>query len=106
MVSSQSQTITNYVDTPYTKFLLQAMLQDHVIGRDICLMGSKGSGKSTIVRHFAASIGQTIETMTLYKDMSTRELLQSRVTRHDGSTDWEFSPLVHAAMLVWSMNNE
>lgn len=76
------------------------MMQDHIIGRDICLLGPRGSGRSTIVRHFAASLGMEVETMTLYKDMNTRDLLQRRVTHPDGGTAWEFSPLVEAALHV------
>ncbi len=100
------QTVSTYVETPSTKRLLQAMLQDHIIGRDICLMGPKGCGKSTIVRHFAAGLGQMIETITLHKDMNTREMMQSRVMTRDGS--WEYSPLVAAAIQVGriAMNNE
>lgn len=51
-----------------------------------------------MIRHFAVSLGYSIETMTLYKDMSTRDLLQRRVTLEDGSTAWEPSALVTAAL--------
>jgi MoxR-like ATPase len=106
-----SQTKTSYVETDATRTLLQKMIQDHLLGRDICLLGPKGSGRSTIVRHFASLLGTSIETLTLYKgmqfftlfvttfkDMSTRDLLQRRVTHTDGSTDWEGSPLLVAAL--------
>ena len=41
---------------------------------------------------------QPLEVLPLYKDMSTRDLLQRRVTTLDGDTTWEPSPLVNAAI--------
>ena len=34
--------------------VLSAMLQDHAVGRDVCIVGEKGSGKSALLRQFCA----------------------------------------------------
>lgn len=57
---------------------------------DVCIIGSRGCGKNTLA-HFAASqLGHddaSIVHVPLYKDMSARELLQSRHL-DDGTTVW------------------
>lgn len=70
-----------FVVTSHGEVLLQHMLEDHVIGRDMCIIGPKGSGKSTLVKQFAALLGYETEHMMLFRDMSTRDLLQRRATK-------------------------
>jgi MoxR-like ATPase len=57
--------------------LLSEMLQSHAVGRNCCLMGSKGSGKSFTARLFARALGYVpVETLFLFQDMTARDLLQ------------------------------
>jgi len=60
------------------------MLMDHSIDRDMFLVGEKGSGKTSIVSMFASLLGYQIETISLYKDMSARELFLRRNTDSKG----------------------
>jgi hypothetical protein len=59
--------------------LLEAMLQDHVVGRDFCLIGERGGGKSKLISQFAGWLGYSpieIETIHMHPEMSARDLLQ------------------------------
>jgi len=61
----------------------------HESGNDFCLLGPRGSGKSTIVKELAARLGYTqsaMETVVLYQDMNSRELLQQRRMLENGDT--------------------
>lgn len=44
-----------------------------------------------------AQLHQNAEPMVLYEDMTSRDLVQHRVTTADGDTIWRDSPLVRAA---------
>ena len=80
---------------------LSAMLVDHALGRDLCLVGPSGCGKTRVVRQFCAALGygpELVEQINLYQDMTTRELLQRRGTDDDGDTNWESTGLVSAAV--------
>ncbi len=39
-----------FARTQHTRTRTHQMLEDHVIGRDMCVIGPKGSGKSTLVK--------------------------------------------------------
>lgn len=39
-----------------------------------------------------------VEVVNCYKDMTSRDLLQRRITKPNGDTDWAYSPLVRAAI--------
>ena len=56
-----------------------SMMQSHSLGYDICLVGTKGCGKSVLVDHFANTLryGQPSK-IFCYKDMTPRDLLQKR----------------------------
>ena len=99
--SNRSETISDagYYETDGLKSLTAAMAQEHIAGRDICLVGNVGCGKSELVRRFARKLGYGIETMSLYKDMTARDLLQSRSTDEEGTTNWVDSPLLRAAKM-------
>jgi len=56
------------------------MLHDHAFGHDLCVVGDKGGGKSAVVQAFADRLGYVTETLSLYKDMTARDLLQRRGT--------------------------
>ncbi|CAG8493642.1 14499_t:CDS:2 [Racocetra fulgida] len=86
-----------FVETKYHQNIFNAMLIAHSVG-DFCLIGEKGVGKSALMRHFAAKLGYNIEYIPLYKDMSSRDLLQRRSTTFAGDTVWENSPLVRASI--------
>jgi MoxR-like ATPase len=77
--------------------LLSSMLQSHSIGRDLLLIGSRGSGKSFIARHFAQALGYApVETLFVYADMTSRDLLQRRTTGAAKETLWQPTPLAIA----------
>ncbi|KAF9184077.1 von Willebrand factor A domain-containing protein 8 [Haplosporangium sp. Z 767] len=86
-----------FVETPYHMATLVSMLLAHSVG-DFCVIGSKGVGKSALMRHFGRNLGYKVEFIPLYKDMSSRDLLQRRSTTFSGDTIWENSALVKAAM--------
>ncbi|KAK3250339.1 hypothetical protein CYMTET_40279 [Cymbomonas tetramitiformis] len=96
--TAQHGTGPDFVATPVHSAALDGMLQSHVVGRDICLIGSKGVGKTAVTRAFARVIGQPLVVVNLYKDMMARDLLQRRATSAVGDTIWEPSPLMHAAL--------
>ncbi|KAI8393920.1 AAA domain-containing protein [Radiomyces spectabilis] len=88
-----------FVETPYHKEIFSSMVLIHAGGHDICLLGTqKGVGKSALVRHFARNLGYTLDYIPLYRDMSSRDLLQRRSTSPTGDTVWENSLLVEAAI--------
>lgn len=88
-----------FIETPYHREIFSAMVLLHAGGKDICLIGTyKGVGKSALVRHFARNLGYTIDYIPLYRDMSSRDLLQRRSTTAKGDTVWENSLLVEAAI--------
>jgi hypothetical protein len=77
--------------------LLSSMLQSHATGRDLCLMGKAGTGKSFMARLFARALGYApMETLFIYQDMTARDLLQRRSTDEFGATTWTPSPLTTA----------
>lgn len=76
--------------------LLVDLMQTYAIG-DLCLLGSRGSGKTEIVMQLCRLLNQPFEQVTLYKDMSARELIQTRNTKINGDTEWIDSSLVKAA---------
>ncbi|CAO3686219.1 unnamed protein product [Umbelopsis ramanniana] len=88
-----------FVETPYHKRILTAMVMAHAGGHDFCLVGTnKGVGKSALIRHFARNLGYSIEFIPLFRDMSSRDLLQRRTTTNTGDTIWENSMLIEAAL--------
>eukprot|EP00439_Symbiodinium_sp_Y106_P080475 s563_g19.t1 len=84
--------------TPSQASLLSDLMADHAAGADLALVGEKGSGKSAIVRAFAALLGYRTRSLFCYRDMSSRDLLQRRMTDPLGNTEWRDSPIVEAAI--------
>jgi MoxR-like ATPase len=77
--------------------LLSLMLQSHAAGRDMCLVGKAGSGKSFMSRIFARALGYApVQTLFIYQDMTARDLLQRRSTDEFGATTWIPTPLTVA----------
>lgn len=82
--------------SPELRSVLRDMTIDHAVGRDLCLWGVQGGGKSTLVDVWAAELGYVVRQFSLYADMTARDLLQRRVTDAHGNTVWHDSPLVTA----------
>ncbi|ELR24984.1 ATPase family protein [Acanthamoeba castellanii str. Neff] len=76
-----------FVLTPYNDYLVTSMIQDHAINRDICIVGEKGMGKTALVKEFAERLGyaSNIQIVNCYKDMTSRDLLQRRITKPNGA---------------------
>jgi MoxR-like ATPase len=76
---------------------LSALLQSYAAGRDICILAAKGEGKSFLLQQFLRAIGQPFaETLYLYKDMSSRDLIARRSTTQSGATVWINTCLIEA----------
>lgn len=58
----------------------------------------QGSGKTTLVNQFAGMLGYATEPVTLYQDMTSRDLFQQRTTLPSGDTSWRMQPLLLAAV--------
>ncbi|XP_061647340.1 von Willebrand factor A domain-containing protein 8 isoform X2 [Phyllopteryx taeniolatus] len=86
-----------FVSTPSHSQLIADMMQSHMV-KDVCLIGTKGCGKSVVAREFAEMLGYSLEPVMLYQDMTARDLLQQRFTLPSGDTAWRPSPLVTAAL--------
>ncbi|KAJ3368340.1 von Willebrand factor A domain-containing protein 8 [Allomyces arbusculus] len=89
---------TGLVLTPTFEAALMKMHACHTAVGDFCLVGGKGAGKSHLVRHFCASLGLEMLLVPVFKDMSSRELLQRRSTTFAGDTTWVDAPLVDAML--------
>eukprot|EP01119_Soliformovum_irregulare_P011942 TRINITY_DN3062_c0_g1_i3.p1 TRINITY_DN3062_c0_g1~~TRINITY_DN3062_c0_g1_i3.p1 ORF type:complete len:1359 (+),score=391.60 TRINITY_DN3062_c0_g1_i3:331-4077(+) len=97
--SQPSYVPEGYIMTSSQEDMVARMVMDHIANRDMSILGDVGSGKSSIVQRFAGLLGyDAIEIMALYKDMSTRDLFQKRITSASGDTIWEDSALVRGAM--------
>ncbi|KAI9029241.1 AAA domain-containing protein [Hyaloraphidium curvatum] len=100
LVPSPDPATPPHVSTPRFRDAVARLVQAHAMGTDACLVGPKGSGKSSALRQFAALCGYgygATEYIPLYKEMTARDLLQRRGTRRDGSTYWEDERLVECA---------
>lgn len=88
---------SSYVETAYQNKLISEMLQT-ALASDFCLIGPTGCGKTISVTKVAEILERDVETIILYQDMTSRDLLQQRTTLVNGDTVWRFSPLVTAAL--------
>uniref|UniRef100_A0A8D9DRG1 von Willebrand factor A domain-containing protein 8 n=1 Tax=Cacopsylla melanoneura TaxID=428564 RepID=A0A8D9DRG1_9HEMI len=88
---------SQYIPTSYQNSLLSALLTIHPTS-DVCLVGPRGCGKTTLVKEYARRLNVTVEPIALYQDMTARDLLQQRSTKQDGDTVWQNSTLVSAAL--------
>ncbi|CAG8498053.1 10506_t:CDS:10 [Cetraspora pellucida] len=87
-----------FVETKYHQNIFNTMLIAHSVG-DFCLIGEKGVGKILCLQiNIFVIPSYNIEYIPLYKDMSSRDLLQRRSTTFAGDTMWENSPLVRASI--------
>ncbi|XP_059607607.1 von Willebrand factor A domain-containing protein 8 [Phlebotomus argentipes] len=86
-----------FVSTGYQNNLLADVMQSFAVG-DVCLLGPKGCGKSALVMELCNLLGQSVESMVLYQDMTGRDLIQQRTTKINGDTIWRDSALLRAAL--------
>lgn len=93
----QVQGCNKFVKTAYHDNVIAEMFQSHAT-KDFCLIGPKGCGKSILIQNMADSLGYHIEPIHLHQDMTSRDLLQQRMTHPNGDTSWMPSPLVSAAL--------
>lgn len=87
----------SYIQTDYQNKLIEEMLQTAAV-TDFCLIGPAGCGKSIMISKIVNLLEREIETIVLYQDITSRDLLQQRTTLENGDTVWKFSPLVTAAL--------
>ncbi|CAL8113762.1 unnamed protein product [Orchesella dallaii] len=59
---------------------------------------SSRCGKSKIAEYLCKILNAQVSVIQIYKDMSVRELFQSRSTDKDGNTIWRYSPLTNAIL--------
>ena len=76
-----------------------ARLEDDLLqcGRHVCLLGPRASGKSHLLRHLSTKHALTTLTFPLHSELTSRDLLQRRVTDASGATTWVDSAIVQAA---------
>lgn len=87
--------MNKFIKIDYQTSLIADMMQTYSVS-DFCLVGPRGSGKSALIIEMCKTLNQPMEQMTLYKDMSTRDLIQNRTTNATGDTGWKDSALVKA----------
>jgi MoxR-like ATPase len=92
--------------TSHQQRVLDEVAQDLSLGRNICLLGGKGSGKSHLLQELASHAEQDMLVFPVYQEMSGRDLLQRRGTTtdaagsaeaHNATSLWRDSPLTKAA---------
>ncbi|CAG9859748.1 unnamed protein product [Phyllotreta striolata] len=96
-ISNAKSSSKSFVDLPYHRELIEKITSSIEIG-DVCIVGRRGCGKNTIANMIADKSNKPIETIPLYQDMTSRDLIQQRVTLSNGDTVWRNSPLIEAAL--------
>ncbi|KAI5695056.1 hypothetical protein M8J75_010206 [Diaphorina citri] len=86
-----------YIPTSYQNSCLSSLFKLNSAS-DVCIVGPRGCGKTTLVNQYAKTLGYIVEPIALYQDMTARDLLQQRSTKQDGDTVWQNSALVNAAL--------
>lgn len=87
-----------WVGTAALQQCLEELCADHVAGRDLCIVGGAGGGKSALVEQLASVLGyETMRVVPLYRDLTSSDLLQRRTLDESGNTGWAESPVVTAA---------
>ena len=85
-----------FVSLSYHEEIISQMALVHSAGLDLCVIGPRGCGKSTLVARFAEVVGLGLQYFPLYKDMTSLDLFQKRTTLANGDTVWMSSPLTLA----------
>ena len=97
----EDEALRGYValEEPHGRVITE-MMQDWAMGRDTLLLAPAGAGKSRLVVELCNRLGwgtRDIKVFPLFRDVSARDLLQTRDTDENGDTIWVDSPLVAAA---------
>eukprot|EP00301_Raphidiophrys_heterophryoidea_P006912 c12743_g1_i1.p1 GENE.c12743_g1_i1~~c12743_g1_i1.p1 ORF type:complete len:1447 (+),score=378.72 c12743_g1_i1:119-4342(+) len=71
-------------------------IADFIGGKDVCLVGHRGVGKTAAIREIARLLGYQTRSVFCFKDMGVRDFLQRRSTDAVGNTTWEDSSLLDA----------
>lgn len=88
----------SFIMNDYHSSKLVDMMLNHSSGHDFALVGPTGCGKTELIKKFANLLDYNTQTVYLYKDMSSRDLLQQRITLSNGDTKWHNSPLIQGAI--------
>ena len=99
--AQEDEALRGYValEEPHGRVITE-MMQDWAMGRDTLLLSPAGAGKSRLVVELCNRLGwgtRDIKVFPLFRDVSARDLLQTRDTDENGDTVWVDSPLVAAA---------
>jgi MoxR-like ATPase len=91
---------TRFILTETHSKLLAPLLLDLHLGRAVCVLGPRGSGKTAFISYLAGLLGYSdnFTTMHCFRDMTSRDLLQRRATDTLGNTVWLNSSLISAAI--------
>ncbi|EDQ92903.1 uncharacterized protein MONBRDRAFT_14058 [Monosiga brevicollis MX1] len=84
-----------FTSLPAHEDLLQEMFLSHATG-DLCLVGPSGCGKSMVAEEFCRRLAIPFDELLLHKELTLRELLQTRTTDQAGNSCWQDAKLVQA----------
>ena len=84
-----------YFDSPQHTRIIEALLQDYVVGHNLLLIGNQGVGKNKVTDRMLQLLRREREYMQLHRDTTVAALTQTP-TLVDGELVWEDSPLVRA----------
>ena len=87
---------SSFVPTPSTDHIMDLIDTGIESGRAVICVGPKGCGKSAIAAEAARRAGKGAELFSLYRDMTSRDLLVMRGTDDNGNTKWRKTPLTRA----------
>ncbi|CAM9191702.1 unnamed protein product [Chrysoparadoxa australica] len=98
VLGGNNPNFANFVLTKKLAELSEALHQDVSLGLPVCLLGGKGVGKSALIQDLATRANKPLQTMTLFQDLTWRDLLQRRIVDADGNSTWSNTTLTNAAM--------
>ena len=87
---------TLFYDTPQNLSLMEAMLQDFLLGEHMLLVGNQGTGKNKLVDRMLNLLNKPREYIQLNRD-TTVQTLTLQPTVREGVIVYDDSPLVQAA---------
>jgi len=87
---------TLFYDTPQNLSLMEAMLQDYLLGEHMLLVGNQGTGKNKLVDRMLNLLNKPREYIQLNRD-TTVQTLTLQPTVREGVIVYDDSPLVQAA---------
>ena len=92
---STSSEIKDTTLFPEQSRILSDMKLDNTLHRHVLIVGDKGIGKSYLANAFSKDF-KGCHIMQMYSELSSRDLLQRRVTDDQGNSQWKDSPLTTA----------